>query len=83
MMKAYKGTFKKANGDIREMFFAKLDELPTSFLEKHVSGAGSERSYPEGMELVWDIEADNFRIFNYKTADEPVKEISIDKNHFT
>jgi len=81
-MKAYKGTFKKKNGKSRQMTFAKLADLPEQFLETRVIGAGSEQNYPEGMELVWDLEADNFRIFNWKSADDNPKEFDIDETLF-
>ena len=81
-MKAYKGTFKKKNGESRQMTFAKLADLPEQFLETRVIGAGSEQNYPEGMELVWDLEADNFRIFNWKSADNNPKEFDIDETLF-
>jgi len=82
LMKAYKGTFKKKNGESRQMTFAKLADLPEQFLETRVIGAGSEQNYPEGMELVWDLEADNFRIFNWKSADDNPKEFDIDETLF-
>ena len=82
LMKAYKGTFKKKNGESRQMTFAKLADLPEQFLETRVIGAGSEQNYPEGMELVWDLEADNFRIFNWKSADDSPKEFDIDETLF-
>lgn len=81
-MKAYRGTFKKKNGESRNMLFAKLRDLPENFLAQHVTGAGSEREYPDGLELVWDIEADNFRVFNWKTIEEHPQEIYIDESHF-
>ena len=81
-MKAYKGTFKKKNGEERQMTFAKLADLPEQFLETRIIGAGSEQNYPEGMELVWDLEADNFRIFNWKSADDSPKEFDIDETLF-
>ena len=34
------------------------------------------------MELVWDLEADNFRIFNWKSADDNPKEFDIDETLF-
>jgi hypothetical protein len=34
------------------------------------------------MELVWDLEADNFRVFNFNTAGKPVKEVNIDESYF-
>ena len=82
-MKAYKGTFKKKNGDSRQMTFARLADLPERFLETRIIGAGSEQKYPEGMELVWDLEADNFRIFNWNTIEDIPTEMSIDEGLFS
>ncbi len=82
LMKAYKGSFKKRNGEIRQMLFAKIQELPDSFLEQKIIGTGSDKNYPEGMELVWDLEEDNFRVFNWKTVEGPVKELTVEQNHF-
>ena len=63
-MKAYKGKFKKKDGSERTMVFTRIDDLPSKFVASKIAGAGSEQKYPDGMELVWDLEADNFRIFN-------------------
>ena len=82
-MKAYKGTFKKKNGESRNMVFAKISDLPPAFLSTMVRGAGSEQSYPEGMELVWDLEADNSRVFNWNSIESDPKEFSIDESYFT
>ena len=82
LIKAYKGTFKKKNGESRQMTLAKLADLPEQFLETRIIGAGSEQKYPEGMELVWDLEADNFRIFNWKSVDDTPKEFDIDETLF-
>lgn len=81
-LKAYKGTFKKKNGDSRDMVFARLLDLPEKFLNEKVQGAGSEQSYPEGMELVWDLEADNFRVFNWKSVEATPKEFEIQDELF-
>lgn len=81
-MKAYKGTFKKKNGESRDMVFARLYDLPQTFLEEKVQGAGSEQNYPEGMELVWDLEADNFRVFNWRAVEADPKEFQIDDTLF-
>jgi hypothetical protein len=81
-MKAYKGSFKKKNGDSREMVFARLYDLPEKFLNDRVQGAGSEQKYPDGMELVWDLEADNFRVFNWNSIEMRPKEFDIDENLF-
>ena len=82
-MKAYKGTFKKKNGESRDMVFARLYDLPQKFLNERVQGAGSEQQYPEGLELVWDLEADNFRVFNWKSAESDPKEFDVDESLFT
>lgn len=82
-MKAYKGTFKKKNGESRDMVFARLLDLPQKFLNDKVQGAGSEQQYPEGMELVWDLEADNFRVFNWKSVETDPKEFDVDEGLFT
>ena len=81
-MKAYKGSFKKKNGDKREMVFSRIKDLPNGFVAARIVGAGSERIYPEGMELVWDLEADDFRIFNYKTADNDIQELDVDGSYY-
>ena len=81
-MKAYKGTFKKKNGESRDMVFARLYDLPQKFLDERIQGAGSEQQYPEGMELVWDLEADNFRIFNWKSVEGNPSELDIDETLF-
>lgn len=82
LMKAYKGSFKKRNGEIRNMLFAKIQELPESFLEQKIIGTGSDKNYPEGMELVWDLEEENFRVFNWKTVEGPVKELTVEQNYY-
>ena len=81
-MKAYKGTFKKKNGESRDMVFARLLDLPQKFLDERVQGAGSEQQYPDGMELVWDLEADNFRVFYWKSTETDPKEFDVDESLF-
>jgi hypothetical protein len=81
-MKAFKGTFKKKNGEIREMLFAHLRDLPDSFLEEKIIGSGSEKSYPEGMQLVYDLEQDGFRIFNWSTQVGSLEQVKIDESYF-
>ena len=67
-MKAYVATFRKKNGDERTMNFVQLSELPTEFLNTKISGSGNERNLDEGLELVWDIENNGFRVFNWNTV---------------
>ncbi len=81
-MKAFKGSFKKKSGENREMFFARISDLPSHFVASKIIGAGNEQNYPKGMELVWDLEQDDFRIFNWKTAVDKIKEVEIDTKLF-
>ncbi len=81
-MKAFKGSFKKKSGEEREMFFARISDLPSQFVATKITGAGKEQKYPEGMELVWDLEQDDFRIFNWKTTMDTIKEVEIDNKLF-
>jgi hypothetical protein len=81
-MKVYKGQFKKQNGQIREMLFARIEDLPESFLDQKIVGSGAQKQYAPNMELVWDIEADNFRVFNWSTVQGSVKEVAIDSSYF-
>lgn len=74
-MRAYVGVFKKKNGETRKMYFAQLDDLPEDFFKDKIVGSGPEKIYPEGMELVWDLEEENFRVFNWATAQGGVAEI--------
>ena len=67
-MKAFKGKFAKKSGEERKMIFARIKDLPSDFIATKIIGAGKEQNYPEGMELVWDLEHDDFRIFNWKTC---------------
>lgn len=70
-MKIYKGTFKKKNGDVRDMVFAKIHDIVKineDFIAAKIVGDGSAKTYKPGQELVWDLEVDDFRIFNWEKA---------------
>lgn len=82
---AHKGTFVKKNGKTRDMTFARINDLPEVFLDEVVQGTGQERNYPEGMELVFDLEADdtgNFRIFNHNTVVGNITQVEIELEYF-
>ena len=66
-MIGYRGTFVKSNGEERTMSFVKLGDLPQGFLES-VTNGGAQRNLAEGQELVWDVDANAFRIYNWNTA---------------
>jgi hypothetical protein len=63
-MKAFIGTFIKKNGERRTMRFVKLEDLPKQFFEGKFN-SGKKHVLAEGMELVWDIDESDFRIFNH------------------
>jgi hypothetical protein len=81
-MKAYSASFRKKNGEIRKMLFADVNELPDTFLNEKIIGSGSEKNYPDGMQLVWDLEADSFRVFNWNTIEGEVRELEFNESHF-
>ena len=84
-MKAYKGVFKKKNGEIREMSFVRLpdiDKYNSDFLAERITGDSFPKRYGDGMELVFDLENDNFRIFNWNTAISDVETYIVDDNLF-
>lgn len=64
---AYTATFTKANGDSRQMNFVRLNDLPETFLSGKIKGNGKERTLNEGQEVVWDLDNNGFRVFNWKT----------------
>jgi len=67
-MIAQRGTFIKANGEERQMNFVKLKNLPEGFVDKNTIGTGSAPNLTEGLELVWDLDASGFRVFNWNTT---------------
>ena len=73
-MKAYTGTFVKKNGDTRTMSFARLQDLPSAFLDTKLAGSGTQRTLEEGMEVGWDLEVNGFRVFNHNAVVGAVSE---------
>ena len=81
--KAYVGTFLKKNNNARTMVFMKLEDLPPSFLEGRVKGGEENRKLAEGSELVWDVENDGFRVFNWNTIVGEVQKYSVSEEKRT
>jgi hypothetical protein len=79
-MKAYHGSFTKTNGEERTMSFVRTTDLPESFLNERVKKTGNVRVLKEGMETVWDIQAQGFRTFNWNAVVGEVEEINIEEN---
>lgn len=81
-MKAYKATFIKKDGSLREMQFVRVEDIPDEYLGSIITGTGSAKKLSEGMELVYDLETDNFRYFNWNTLQGSVQEFEIEENLF-
>ena len=67
-MNIYTGTFVKTNGDIRTMRFVRMADLPETFLTGKIKNTGKSSVLKEGKELVWDLDKNNFRVFDWGTA---------------
>ena len=81
-MIAYKGTFKKKNGSERTMRFLRLVDLPSDFVTSKIKGASKSHILSEGMELVWDIDENDFRIFNRKNVVDKIEEFEYNFNQW-
>lgn len=81
-MKLYTGTFTKKNGDERTMKFVRVQDLPEQFLNNQITGGGTERKLAEGLELVWDVENNGFRIFNWNTATQPLTSTEVNEENY-
>tara|TARA_Y100000592_G_C5254203_1_gene214265 strand:+ start:235 stop:489 length:255 start_codon:yes stop_codon:yes gene_type:complete len=67
-MIVYQGTFVKKDGSQRTMKFIKTKDLPKDFLSAKLKGTGKQNNLGESKELVWDLDHQDFRIFNYETT---------------
>jgi len=67
MVTYYRATFVKTNGENREMKFIKLNDLPNNFLDGKIKNKDKQKALIEGHEVVWDIDKNGFRIFNWNT----------------
>lgn len=82
-MKAYIGSFVKNDGTIRKMYFVKLEDLEAvkpGFLNAVTTGTGRSPTQETGRELVWDLQANNFRVFNYNTQRGEITSFQYDEN---
>jgi hypothetical protein len=64
------GTFVKQDGQSRTMTFIKGTDVPNSV------SSGKTRTLSEGQELVFDIERNGFRVFNWNTVQGTVSQSS-------
>tara|TARA_E500000305_G_C3995035_1_gene224079 strand:- start:918 stop:1172 length:255 start_codon:yes stop_codon:yes gene_type:complete len=80
-MKVYNGTFLKKNGEERKMTFVKISDLPTQFMEGKVKGKRKPVTLAEGLELVWDVDKSEFRIFNWNTVKGEIYEEIVEEDN--
>jgi hypothetical protein len=66
-MTAYTGTFVKKDGTQRTMTFINMEDLPEDFLKSTIKNTGRKVNLAEGSKVVYDVDARDFRIFNFKT----------------
>ena len=67
------------------MKFVRLEDVPKEFLDTRIKAGSKERVMPKGMELVWDVEAEDFRVFNYSSQVGALMEVAFsqeEKNNF-
>jgi len=77
MSKIYAGMFRKKNNELRHMTFVKLDDVPDTFLKTKIKDTSQDRKMPKGMELVWDLDQADFRVFNYSSQVGSLKEMDM------
>ena len=63
----YTGTFTKQDGTQRTMRFVRSRDLPQSVFTE-TQRQNSNRNLKEGYEIVFDIERNGFRAFNWNTT---------------
>ena len=50
------------------MRFVRVEDLPKKFLAGKIKNTGKSSALKESKELVWDLDKNNFRIFDWGTA---------------
>lgn len=63
----YTGTFTKQDGTQRTMRFVRTQDLPQSVFS-NTQNQNTARKLQEGYEIVFDIERNGFRAFNWNTT---------------
>ena len=66
-MRAFVGTFTKADGTSRTMYFARLEDLPPGFLDAKTTGTGTSPTQKGNKELVWDLQKKDFECLIFRS----------------
>ena len=69
----YTGTFSNKKGQQRTMTFIRHSDIPSSF-----AGSGRRPKLSEGMETVYDVNANGWRTFNHNTQVGQITKGNID-----
>ena len=67
----YEANFKKSDGTKRKMRFVRLNDLPAA--ANIINKPMPKRVLASGSELVWDMDKNNYRVFNWKSVIGNVK----------
>lgn len=71
-IKVYTSTFVKKSGEQRAMNFVKPSDFTKEFIDNYLNSGynpqDEKRTLSEGMETVFDIDAKQFRTFNWNTV---------------
>ena len=80
-MRAFKATYKKVGGDIREITFMLLVDVPKQILSEDVQNNRIKQTdyhiYENGQELVYDLDKKGIRTINWNTIQGAVQEIEV------
>ena len=60
-MIVFTAEYKKKDGSVRSMKFCRLDDLPPA-------ASKNKRIMSDGQEVVWDLQKNAFRVFNWNTV---------------
>jgi hypothetical protein len=75
IVEVHTGVFRKKDNSFRKMKFIKLKDLPKEFVSAKLAGKQAH-TLQEGLELVWDVDASDFRTFNWNNLVVPVEKES-------
>jgi hypothetical protein len=75
-----KASFLKRTGETREMWFVPLELMPEGILPERKEVNEARKSSDPKLELVWDLEAKGFRMFNWGTLVDRPEILEIEKN---
>lgn len=76
-VKGFVGSFRKSNGELRRMRFVRIADLPENRIPTRKTDK-PPRNLCEGTELVWDLDQQGYRTFNFGTLEDELARIEVD-----